>query len=158
MPKWSPASSVCGARTEPSSQSARSRKRDGGVRALFQLPERFTSPDWSNKPLAFAYGTPREPQTLNLYEYVRNNRLQSIDVDGHDWHSLRPRHQWDSVLRRWLGWERRAWDHSKGPSRSVSSRILHFMTESSVRQSRGRSRSLFNLDKRRLASADLWSR
>ncbi len=44
---------------------------------------RFTIPDWSEKPLAIQYANLTNPQTLNLYAYVRNNPLRLFDLDGH---------------------------------------------------------------------------
>ncbi len=44
---------------------------------------RFISPDWSAKEEAVPYAKLNNPQTLNLYAYVGNNPLTSIDIDGH---------------------------------------------------------------------------
>ena len=44
---------------------------------------RFTSPDWSEKPAPVPYADFRDPQSLNLYGYVRNNPLGRADTDGH---------------------------------------------------------------------------
>jgi RHS repeat-associated protein len=46
---------------------------------------RFFSPDWSSTPTGVPYASFADPQTLNLYSYVRNNPLGSVDADGHDW-------------------------------------------------------------------------
>jgi RHS repeat-associated protein len=45
---------------------------------------RFMSPDWADKPEAVPYSSLGDPQSLNLYSYVRNNPMRSIDADGHD--------------------------------------------------------------------------
>jgi hypothetical protein len=45
---------------------------------------RWTSPDWSATPEAIPYADLSDPQTLNLYSYVRNNPLARRDADGHD--------------------------------------------------------------------------
>jgi RHS repeat-associated protein len=45
---------------------------------------RFTTPDWSAKVTPVPYAQLGDPQSLNLYAYVRNNPLTLIDVDGHD--------------------------------------------------------------------------
>jgi RHS repeat-associated protein len=46
---------------------------------------RFMSPDWAaGKPSAVPYAEWADPQSLNLYSYVRNNPLERIDADGHD--------------------------------------------------------------------------
>jgi RHS repeat-associated protein len=45
---------------------------------------RFMSPDWSAKEEPVPYATMDDPQSLNLYSYVRNNPLTRADADGHD--------------------------------------------------------------------------
>jgi len=44
---------------------------------------RFMTPVWAAKPIAVPYAMFGDPQTLNLYGYVRNNPLSKADVDGH---------------------------------------------------------------------------
>ena len=44
---------------------------------------RFTSPDWSATVAPVPYAKLSDPQTLNLYSYVRNNPLNAADIDGH---------------------------------------------------------------------------
>jgi RHS repeat-associated protein len=44
---------------------------------------RFTSPDFSPKPRPAPFALRTDPQTLNLYGYLRNNPLAKIDADGH---------------------------------------------------------------------------
>ncbi|MGA2170935.1 MAG: RHS repeat-associated core domain-containing protein [Terracidiphilus sp.] len=44
---------------------------------------RFMSPDWSAKISPVPYATMDDPQTLNLYAYVRNNPITGMDPDGH---------------------------------------------------------------------------
>ncbi len=44
---------------------------------------RWMSPDWSNDPDAVPYASLENPQSLNLYAYVRNNPLSHNDPDGH---------------------------------------------------------------------------
>jgi hypothetical protein len=44
---------------------------------------RFLSPDWSAKVAPVPYAKLDDPQSLNLYAYVRNNPLSRIDADGH---------------------------------------------------------------------------
>jgi len=48
---------------------------------------RFMSPDWSAKEDPVPYATMDNPQSLNLYSYVKNNPLSHVDADGHfcDW-------------------------------------------------------------------------
>jgi hypothetical protein len=44
---------------------------------------RFMSPDWSSKAESVPYADFSDPQSLNLYAYVRNNPLSRVDMDGH---------------------------------------------------------------------------
>jgi len=44
---------------------------------------RFMSPDWSAKEDPVPYAQLDDPQSLNLYSYVRNNPLGKADPDGH---------------------------------------------------------------------------
>jgi RHS repeat-associated protein len=44
---------------------------------------RFLSPDWSAKEEPVPYAKMDDPQSLNLYAYVRNNPLTRVDADGH---------------------------------------------------------------------------
>jgi RHS repeat-associated protein len=44
---------------------------------------RFMTPDWSASPITVPYANFADPQTLNLYGYVRNNPLGRPDIDGH---------------------------------------------------------------------------
>jgi RHS repeat-associated protein len=44
---------------------------------------RFVTPDWAAKPAAIPYAVLGDPQTLNLYTYVRNIPTTNADPDGH---------------------------------------------------------------------------
>ena len=44
---------------------------------------RWMSPDWAASPEAVPYADLSDPQTLNLYGYVRNNPLSRAAADGH---------------------------------------------------------------------------
>src|SRR5690348_11290334 len=46
---------------------------------------RFITPDWAAKAAAVPYAEFADPQTLNLYTYVRGNPIAQADVDGHGW-------------------------------------------------------------------------
>lgn len=54
-----------------------------GARYLSSAQGRWMSPDWSATPQPIPYADLRDPQTLNLYGYVRNNPTGSADADGH---------------------------------------------------------------------------
>jgi RHS repeat-associated protein len=43
----------------------------------------WISPDWSAKVEPVPYSKLDDPQTLNLYSYVRNNPVSQVDLDGH---------------------------------------------------------------------------
>jgi len=55
-----------------------------GARYYMSAYGRFLIPDKSEAPSPVPYADYSDPQTLNLYAYVRNNPLAFIDVDGHD--------------------------------------------------------------------------
>jgi len=44
---------------------------------------RFMTPDWSAEASPVPYAKLDNPQTLNLYVYLRNNPLNTVDPDGH---------------------------------------------------------------------------
>jgi RHS repeat-associated protein len=44
---------------------------------------RFITPDWAEKATAVPYADLDDPQSLNLYSYVRNGPLFTADIDGH---------------------------------------------------------------------------
>jgi RHS repeat-associated protein len=54
-----------------------------GARYFSSNMGRFTTPDWSGEPEPIPYADLSDPQTLNLYAYVRNNPLGKNDPDGH---------------------------------------------------------------------------
>jgi RHS repeat-associated protein len=59
-----------------------------GARYFSAALGRFTTPDWSAAPEPVPYADLGDPQTLNLYGYVRGNPLRFRDPDGHgmwDW-------------------------------------------------------------------------
>jgi RHS repeat-associated protein len=57
-----------------------------GARYYSSAMGRFLSPDWSAKAEPVPYAKLDNPQTLNLYGYMRNNPLGGVDQDGHcDW-------------------------------------------------------------------------
>lgn len=54
-----------------------------GARYYASTMGRFLSPDWSAKQDPVPYARLDNPQTLNLYAYLRNNPLAGVDADGH---------------------------------------------------------------------------
>jgi RHS repeat-associated protein len=54
-----------------------------GARYYASSMGRFMSPDWSAKQEPVPYAKLDDPQSLNLYAYVRNNPLVRADLDGH---------------------------------------------------------------------------
>ncbi|WP_164981467.1 RHS repeat-associated core domain-containing protein [Silvibacterium dinghuense] len=54
-----------------------------GARYYSSSLGRFLSPDWSATPTAVPYADLTDPQSLNLYGYMRNNPLGGVDPDGH---------------------------------------------------------------------------
>ena len=54
-----------------------------GARYYASAMGRFMSPDWSAQAEPVPYAKLGDPQSLNLYAYVRNNPLSRFDPDGH---------------------------------------------------------------------------
>jgi len=84
---WSQVTGSCG---DPSPLHFTGKQRDTesgldnfGARYNSSAFGRFMSPDWSSAPMGVPYAEFGDPQTLNLYTYVRNSPLARVDVDGH---------------------------------------------------------------------------
>ena len=56
---------------------------DFGARYYSSRLGRWLSADWSDETDPVPYADLEDPQTLNLYAFVRNNPLSVADVDGH---------------------------------------------------------------------------
>jgi RHS repeat-associated protein len=54
-----------------------------GARYYSPALGRYMTPDWSARPVPVPYADLSNPQTLNLYNYGRNNPTTNADVDGH---------------------------------------------------------------------------
>ncbi len=54
-----------------------------GARYYANVMGRFMSPDWAAKPTSVPYAEFGDPQSLNLYSYVRNHPITQFDPDGH---------------------------------------------------------------------------
>jgi RHS repeat-associated protein len=68
------------------------KERDGetgldyfGARYYSNALGRFITPDWAEKAAAVPYAEFADPQSLNLYTYVRNIPTVRLDPDGHYW-------------------------------------------------------------------------
>jgi RHS repeat-associated protein len=55
-----------------------------GARYYTNATGRFMSPDWAVGPIQIPYAEFGDPQSLNLYSYVRNSPVVRVDPDGHD--------------------------------------------------------------------------
>src|SRR5262249_28108161 len=56
-----------------------------GARFYANQMGRWMSPDWSSSQTPVPFADLADPQTLNLYGYVRNNPVLRADIDGHGW-------------------------------------------------------------------------
>lgn len=54
-----------------------------GARYYGNALGRWLTPDWAAKPVAVPYAVLGDPQSLNLYTYVRNIPTTGLDPDGH---------------------------------------------------------------------------
>jgi len=54
-----------------------------GARYYASNMGRFQSPDWAASAEPVPYAKLVDPQSLNLYAYLRNNPLSGVDIDGH---------------------------------------------------------------------------
>ena len=55
-----------------------------GARYYAPMIGRFMTPDWAARPTAVPYAVFGDPQSLNLYGFVRNDPVSRADADGHD--------------------------------------------------------------------------
>jgi RHS repeat-associated protein len=83
-------SAVCATTTHflPSRSTGKERDAESGndyfsARYYASSMGRFLSPDWSAKVVPVPYAKLDDPQSLNLYTYVRNNPLSRTDPTGH---------------------------------------------------------------------------
>lgn len=81
---------ISGSCGDPSPMHFTGKERDSesgldnyGARYLGSSMGRFMTPDWSAKPQGVPYAVLDDPQSLNLYAYVRNNPLNRTDPSGH---------------------------------------------------------------------------
>jgi RHS repeat-associated protein len=81
-----------------------------GARYFTSSMGRFMSPDWAARPTTVPYAVFGDPQTLNLYGYVRNNPLARADLDGHSW--------WDK-LKNWVG-DAQCWCEGEAAKQAIA--------------------------------------
>lgn len=79
-----------GSLTAPTEHHFTGKERDSesgndyfGARYYASSMGRWLSPDWGASSASLPYATLDDPQSLNLYVYVRNNPLANLDTDGH---------------------------------------------------------------------------
>ncbi len=84
------------------------KERDGesgldyfGARYLSSITSRWLTPDWSASPEPVPYANLKDPQTLNLFAYVKNNPVSRIDPDGHC--DIGKEHHWGWCIWHTLG-------------------------------------------------------
>jgi RHS repeat-associated protein len=56
---------------------------DFGARYFSSSMGRWATPDWDARPVSVPYANFGDPQSLNLYLYVRNDPVSQADADGH---------------------------------------------------------------------------
>jgi len=83
-----PAAGACNTLSDPARCTGKERDAESGndyfgARYYASTMGRFLSPDWSAKEEPVPYAKLDNPQTLNLYNYMRNNPLGGVDADGH---------------------------------------------------------------------------
>lgn len=54
-----------------------------GARYYASTMGRFMTPDWAERPTTVPYAVFGDPQSLNLYTYVRNDPVTEADANGH---------------------------------------------------------------------------
>jgi len=72
-----------GKERDPESCTAGSCLDNFGARYYASSMGRFMTPDWAARPTAVPYAVFGDPQSLNLYTYVRNDPVTRADCDGH---------------------------------------------------------------------------
>ncbi len=81
--EWNPQSTVNHYKFTGKERDAETGLDYFGARYYGSSMGRWLSPDWSVDPSPVPYADLADPQTRNLYLYVRNNPLAKADLDGH---------------------------------------------------------------------------
>jgi RHS repeat-associated protein len=81
---------ICSGSGDPSPNHFTGKQRDTesnldyfGARHYISAMGRFMQPDWEDRPTDVPYAALRDPQSLNLYGYVRNDPVSQADEEGH---------------------------------------------------------------------------
>jgi RHS repeat-associated protein len=76
--------------TDPNHYKFTGKERDAesgldnfGARYFTSNIGRFMTPDWAARPTTVPHAVFGDPQSLNLYGYVRNDPISQVDPDGH---------------------------------------------------------------------------
>ena len=76
-----------------------------GARYFTSSMGRFMTPDWAARPTNVPYAAFGDPQSLNLYTYVRNDPVTRADADGHCfWCHFGGTDEPESWAQRWTKW------------------------------------------------------
>jgi RHS repeat-associated protein len=81
--EWNPQSSTNHYKFTGKERDAESGLDYFGARYYGSNMGRWMSPDWAANATAVPYANFGDPQSLNLYGYVRNSPVTRADVDGH---------------------------------------------------------------------------
>jgi len=101
---------ICASTASPPPPRSTGKERDAesgndyfGARYYASSMGRFTTPDWSAKEDPVPYAQLDDPQSLNLYSYVRNNPLSRTDPDGHQCQGFECQMQQDWIAQHQIG-------------------------------------------------------
>ena len=96
---------------------------------------RFMTPDWAAKPMGVPYADFGDPQTLNLYSYVRNNPLSRADINGHCW-------KWAQSFCNWANYG--VWGDEKAVQAAETTARNQLSAQQQMRAANGQSPLIFN--------------
>jgi RHS repeat-associated protein len=99
-----------------------------GARYFTSTMGRFMTPDWAARPTTVPYAVFGDPQSLNLYGYVRNDPVTQADADGHDPVPMGPLTDnsgttWEQEMAQTLtGKEEKAEQHQLGQNNEINTK------------------------------------
>lgn len=82
--EFAPQAGVNNHKFQDKERDAESNLDDFGARYYSSSLGRFMSADWADVPALMPYADPSDPQSLNLYSFVRNRPTVLVDIDGHE--------------------------------------------------------------------------